>query len=165
MLSGRRIAVLAAVVLLSGCAYAVRSSGPTAAYWSANRPDPGYYCYDCHGYRYFDPYYDWCPNYGFVYRWERSPELVRIYRERYVALKSRDRSLGRLRYPEGYRASRRYREPVDYDAWLRLRSDSGARFRTSHPEQGAPDRGRRKRDSDDDAAHPGRPPSSTPRRI
>jgi len=162
MPGGGRVQVLAALVLVAGCAYAVRSSSPTAAYWSANRPVAGYYCYDCHGYRYFDPYYDWCPNYGFVYHWERSPQAVQIYRERYVALKSTDRRLGRLRYPEGYRATRRYREPASYDVWLRERSERepGARIRKSGPEQGAPARGRRERDPRDDG-----PEGPRPRRI
>jgi len=165
MVWGRPVGLLAALALFAGCAYAVRSTRPTAFYASANRPEPGYYCYDCHGYRCFDPYYDWCPYHGFVYRWERSPALVRIYRERYVALKSTDRRLGRLRYAEGYRATRRYREPVSYDVWLRERSERepGARIRRSGPEQGAPVRGRRKRDPRDD--DPSRPEGPRPRRI
>src|SRR2546422_5758487 len=166
MPGGGRVQVLAALVLVAGCAYAVRSSSPTAAYWSANRPVAGYYCYDCHGYRYFDPYYDWCPNYGFVYHWERSPQAGQIYRERYVALKSKDRSLGRVRYSTGYRATRRYREPVDFESWLRAKTEAGVNFKKSEPEHRAPDRGRKQRGpGDDDQTRPGRSPGPRPRRT
>jgi hypothetical protein len=110
----------AAVVLavLPGCATWVGSRYPvTASYASAARPVASYYCYDCHGYRYLDPYYDWCAGYGFRYAWDRHPEAVRIYRERYVRIKEQNPSFGRYRYPTEYRGQRRYREPRDYDSW------------------------------------------------
>ena len=115
---GRRTAALAlgvGAVLAAGCVTAAQSVRP-AGYWVASRPDPTYYCYDCHGYRYLDPYYDYCVRYGYRYSWDRSPRLVEEYRQRYVALKESDRKLGRYRYPQGYRATPRYREPRAYDA-------------------------------------------------
>jgi len=150
----RRIGWLAVLALVSGCTYASTALRPEPRFYAAGRPDPSYYCYDCHGYRYFDPYYDWCPNYGFAFSWQRHPQLTRIYRERYVALKVRDRQLGRWRYPDGYRASRRFREPRDYDTWLNARD---ARAKASNPsdlEQGASTRGRKTRPRVRDDAGP-----------
>ena len=112
----------AAVLLaaLPGCAAWVASVGPvTASYSSAGRPVASYYCYDCHGYRYLDPYYDWCSGYGFRYAWNEHPDAVRVYRDRYVRIKAQNPSYGRYRYPTEYRAQRRYRQPRDYDAWRR----------------------------------------------
>jgi hypothetical protein len=107
-----------ALALLAGCGVWVQSRYPaTASYDVAGRPVPGYYCYDCHGYRYFDPYYDWCVNYGFRFAWDRHPDAVRIYRERYVRIKEQNPTYGRYRYSAGYRGERRYREPRDYDVW------------------------------------------------
>jgi hypothetical protein len=115
---------LAALALLPGCAVWVGSRYPgTASYAAAGRPVPSYYCYDCHGYRYLDPYYDWCAGYGFRYAWDRHPEAVRVYRERYVRIKAQNPSFGRYRYPTEYRGQRRYREPQDYDSW---RSGAGS---------------------------------------
>src|SRR5204863_5506644 len=55
-------------------------------------------------------------------------------------LKSKDPRLGRSRYREGYRSSRRYREPTDYGVWLQEHAEegSGAGIRKSDPEQSAP---------------------------
>lgn len=109
-------AVLLAV--LPGCAVWVASRYPAAVtYASAGRPAPSYYCYDCHGYRYLDPYYDWCAGYGFRYAWDHHPETVRVYRERYVRIKEQNPSYGRYRYPTEYRRQQRYREPRDYESW------------------------------------------------
>jgi hypothetical protein len=106
------------LAVLPGCAIWVGSRYPlTASYASSGRPSPSYYCYDCHGYRYLDPYYDWCAGYGFRYAWDRHPETVRVYRERYVRIKEQNPSYGRYRYPVEYRRQRRYREPRDYDSW------------------------------------------------
>ena len=110
----------AAVVLavLPGCAIWVGTRHPrTESYASTGRPSASYYCYDCHGYRYLDPYYDWCTGHGFRYAWDRHPETVRAYRERYVRIKEQNPSYGRYRYPVEYRGQRRYREPRDYDSW------------------------------------------------
>lgn len=114
------LAAGAAVMLavLSGCAAWVTSRYPVeAGYASAGRPAASYYCYDCHGYRYLDPYYDWCPGHGFRYAWNEHPEAVRAYRERYVRIKVQNPSYGRYRYPAGYRGQRRYQQPRDYDSW------------------------------------------------
>ena len=109
---------VAALGLLAGCEVWVQSRGPVgAAYDVAGRPAQGYYCYDCHGYRYFDPYYDWCSYYGFRYAWDRHPEAVAVYRERYVRIKEQNPTFGRYRYSAGYRDERRYREPRNYDDW------------------------------------------------
>ena len=106
------------LAMLPGCAAWVASRYPAAAtYSSAGRPVSSYYCYDCHGYRYLDPYYDWCAGYGFRYAWGDHPEAVRVYRERYVRIKQQNPSYGRYRYPAEYRGQRRYREPPDYDSW------------------------------------------------
>jgi len=108
----------AMVAVLPGCAAWMGTRYPAAvAHASAGRPVPSYYCYDCHGYRYLDPYYDWCAGYGFRYAWDRHPEAVSAYRQRYVRIKEENPSFGRYRYPEGYREQRRYREPKDYDSW------------------------------------------------
>jgi hypothetical protein len=149
-----RVGFIAILLLASGCVYASQAVRPEPRLWAGGRPATGYYCYDCHGYRFFDPYYDWCPYYGFAYRWDRSPELIRTYRERYVALKARDRRLGHWRYPNGYRISRRYREPRDYAGWLERRSirDPDARLKTPGTEQSAPDRGKTQRDPRDPGA-------------
>ena len=108
----------ATLIVFPGCAIWVGSRLPvTAGYSPAGRPVPSYYCYDCHGYRYLDPYYDWCAGYGFRYAWDRHPEAVRVYRERYVRIKEQNPSFGRYRYTPEYREQRRYREPRDYDSW------------------------------------------------
>jgi hypothetical protein len=109
---------IAALALLPGCALWIGTRYPVSAgYAHQGRPAPSYYCYDCHGYRYLDPYYDWCMAYGFRYDWNQHPEAVRVYRERYVRIKESNPSFGRYRYPADYRAQRRYREPRDYDSW------------------------------------------------
>ncbi len=111
-------AALAALALLPGCAVWIETSRPaTLRSASFGRPTPSYYCYDCHGYRYLDPYYDWCPGHGFRYAWDRHPETVRVYRERYVRIKEENPSFGRYRYRTDYQGQRRYREPRDYDSW------------------------------------------------
>jgi hypothetical protein len=110
----------AAVVLavLPSCAIWVGTGGPrTGSYASTGRPSASYYCYDCHGYRFFDPYYDWCAGHGFHYAWDRHPETVRVYRERYLRIKEQNPWYGRYRYPSGYRDLRGYRLPRDYDSW------------------------------------------------
>ncbi len=112
-----KVAVVVLAVL-PGCALRVGSRhSPTASYASSQRPSPSYYCYDCHGYRYLDPYYDWCAGYGFRYAWGHHPETVRAYRERYVRIKEQNPTYGRYRYPAEYREQRRYRDPPDYESW------------------------------------------------
>jgi hypothetical protein len=110
--------VTVVLAVLPGCAIWVGTRTPRrASYASTGRPSASYYCYDCHGYRYLDPYYDWCAGYGFRYAWDRHPETVSVYRERYVRIKEQNPSYGRYRYAAEYRAQQRYREPRDYDSW------------------------------------------------
>jgi hypothetical protein len=105
------------MVLLLGCAYGYRSVRIGGRYSAANRPDASYFCYDCHGYRYFDPYYDWCTNFGFRYDWNRYPRVVAVYRQRYLRIREANRDFGRYAYPDDYRSRTRYRMPRDYEAW------------------------------------------------
>jgi len=113
----RWIGWVAGLCLLSGCVYGYQSVAHEARYSPDSRPYPGYYCYDCHGYRYFDPYYDWCAYYGFRFGWSQQPGAVAVYRERYVRIKENHPEYGRYRYRAGYREDPRYRESRDYDAW------------------------------------------------
>lgn len=115
---------VAALGLLSGCVYGYRTVGVEARYSSSSRPDGSYYCYDCHGYRYFDPYYDWCVNYGFRYRWSDHPRAVAVYRERYVRIKENHPDYGRYRYRMDYRRDPRYRDDRDYETWRETRPHS-----------------------------------------
>ena len=105
------------MIALTGCLYGYQSVGVSSRYSSERRPDPTYYCYDCHGYRYFDPYYDWCSGYGFRYRWDRHPRAISVYRKRYLGIRRANRDFGRYTYPEDYRVRTRYREPRDYESW------------------------------------------------
>ena len=142
----RPMGLLVGLAVLSGCVQAYQSVRPEPRLYAATRPTPGYYCYDCHGYRYLDPYYDWCPPNGYRIRWDQSPQLMRVYRERYVALKERDRKLGRYRYADRYRTTRRYRESRDYegDPSHEVRKPE-RRMKDSRREQGAPGRGKSER--------------------
>lgn len=91
--------------------------GAMAGPGDSGRPHPSYYCYDCHGNRYFDPYYDWCAGYGFRFPWSRHPEAIGVYRSRYLRIREAHPEYGRYRYRAGYRETRRYREPKSYEAW------------------------------------------------
>ncbi len=114
------------LLALTGCVAGYGMSSLSARHSLTSRPHPSYYCYDCHGDRFFDPYYDWCVNYGFRYSWASRPEVTRLYRERYLRIKERHPEYGRYRYRSDYRETRRYREPADYEAWLeRGRGDPG----------------------------------------
>jgi hypothetical protein len=119
-----RGAVVAAMLFaISGCVAGMRLVATENGIAPRIRPHASYYCYDCHGYRFFDPYYDWCAYYGFRYAWAGHPEAVAIYRERYPRIKEGHPDYGRYRYRGDYRASRRYREPRDFESW---RSGQGA---------------------------------------
>jgi hypothetical protein len=120
----RWAAMAAGLAVISGCAYGGYQA--REGYVASDRPEASYFCYDCHGNRYFDPYYDWCTRYGFRYGWDAHPQTVVVYRERYVRIKESNPSYGRFRYPASYRASRKYREAPDYDRW---RSNHGGRAR------------------------------------
>jgi hypothetical protein len=108
---------MAGIIALTGCVYGYRSVAVKSSYSAERRPDPSYYCYDCHGYRYFDPYYDWCNGYGFRYRWDRHPNAVSVYRKRYLGIRRANRDFGRYTYPEDYRVRPSYRAPRDYESW------------------------------------------------
>ena len=111
------VGLVAGLALLSGCIYGYSGSIMAARYGPSSRPDPSYYCYDCHGYRYFDPYYDWCTNYGFIYPWRSHPRVINQYRNRYLRIRRTDPTVGRYNYPEYYRERPRYRNPRDYESW------------------------------------------------
>jgi hypothetical protein len=121
------IGVAAVLVGLSGCYYGYRTVAVDARYSAVSRPHASYYCYDCHGYRYFDPYYDWCARYGFRYGWSAHPQVVHLYRQRYVRIREAHPEYGRYRYKPGYRSSTRYRDERDYDSWKSGRSGSAER--------------------------------------
>jgi hypothetical protein len=115
---------LALLLVLSGCAAGYGLTARSSHRAASSRPHPSYYCYDCHGDRFFDPYYDWCAYYGFRYAWAGRPDVVTLYRQRYLAIKREHPEYGRYRYRADYRDTRRYREPADYEAW---RHGGGAR--------------------------------------
>ena len=110
------IAIAAGLLAVVGCGYGYRSMIVQARYSTSSRPDPSYFCYDCHGYAYFDPYYDYCDSQGFRYRWADHPRAMIVYRDRYVRIKEAHPDYGRYRYRAGYRSAERYREPADYEA-------------------------------------------------
>jgi len=109
-------ALVAGVLAVAGCGYGYRyrTIAGQARYSASSRPDASYFCYDCHGYRYFDPYYDYCDSRGFRYRWSEHPRSMIVYRERYVRIKEAHPDFGRYRYKSDYRKADRYREPPDY---------------------------------------------------
>src|SRR5882762_7594393 len=109
--------IAAGLLTLTGCGYGFRMVGVQARYSTDSRPEASYFCYDCHGYRYFDPYYDYCAGCGYQYRWASHPQAIAVYRDRYVRIKESHPDYGRYRYRDGYRATTRYREPPDYPEW------------------------------------------------
>jgi len=143
-------AVVAALLGLSGCVYGYRAAFVQARYSGESRPDASYYCYDCHGYRFFDPYYDWCSYHGFRYRWADHPRAGLLYRERYVRIREIHPEYGRHRYRPGYRASSRYREAPDYETWRREGGGSRSvqptiRRRGTEPREPEQERGKTKK--------------------
>ena len=81
------------------------------------RPHSQYYCYDCHGYTYFDPYYDYCIHYGFRFRWDSYPSLRRYHREHYPVIVKKTPHYGEYKYKPDYRRDRRYQKPPDFETW------------------------------------------------
>jgi hypothetical protein len=81
------------------------------------RPHPQYYCYDCHGYTYFDPYYDYCVYYGFRFTWDSYPSLTRYYREHYPVIVKKTPHYSEYKYKPDYRRDPRYEKPSDYQTW------------------------------------------------
>ena len=116
------VGLLGSAITLGGCVYGYGSM-VQANYSSSSRPHPSYYCYDCHGYRYFDPYYDYCVSNGFRYRWNEQPRVVSMYRERYVRIREYHPDYGRYRYSPDYRSSTRYREGRRYENGRNDRQD------------------------------------------
>jgi hypothetical protein len=53
----RRVAAAADLLALAGSTAGIRYAAVDADDAASARPHPSYCCYDCHGYRYFDPYY------------------------------------------------------------------------------------------------------------
>ena len=133
----RRVAALAALFALAGCTAGIRYAAMDAGSASLGRPHPSYYCYDCHGYRYFDPYYDWCAGYGFRYSWSGHPQVTDLYRARYLRIRESHPEYGRYRYRAGYRETRRYQEPPSYDVWKDREEERDGR-RLKVPEQNPP---------------------------
>lgn len=109
------IAFAAVCVALAGCGYGYRMVVVQPRYSVAARPEGSYFCYDCHGYRYFDPYYDYCAGRGFRYAWAEHPATIALYRERYVRIKEEHPDYGRYQYRSGYRSESSYRDPRDYE--------------------------------------------------
>jgi hypothetical protein len=143
----RWASLTAGLIAAAGCGYGFRTA-PTAAHYSATtRPEGSYFCYDCHGYRYFDPYYDYCASYGFRYHWSRHPEAMAIYRERYVRIKENHPDFGGYRYREGYQSTPGYQEPRDYDRW---RSEAAGKPATGMSQHKA-------KESKPKEKHPGNP--------
>src|SRR5262245_58672621 len=98
------LGLTAGALALTGWVYGYQSVSLAGRYSMESRPDGSYYCYDCHGYRFFDPYYDYCSYYGFRYRWDDYPRATALYRQRYVRIRQAHPEYGRYRYQEDYRA-------------------------------------------------------------
>jgi len=113
------IAIAGGLLALVGCGYGYRTMIVQARYSTSSRPDASYFCYDCHGYRYFDPYYDYCDGNGFRYRWADHPRAMIVYRDRYVRIREAHPDYGRYRYRSGYKSAEQYRDPRDYESWRR----------------------------------------------
>jgi hypothetical protein len=119
------LVTVAAVLFPGGCvAYAhatlsivVDTEGYRGHHGYYARPHPQYYCYDCHGYSYFDPYYDYCVYYGFRFRWDSYPSMRRYYREHYPVIVKRTPHYGEYEYKPDYRRDSRYGKPPDYETW------------------------------------------------
>lgn len=134
-----RWAGLAGALLgLAGCGYGFHMVGVQARYSTSSRPHASYFCYDCHGYRYFDPYYDFCSGRGYRYRWSRHPQAVSIYRDRYVRIKESHPDYGRYRYREDYRSTSRYRDAGEYEPgrpWVKEKPARTERSRAKEREK------------------------------
>jgi hypothetical protein len=134
----RWTAAVAVLLAAAGCASGARMA--TVEPGPSGRPDASYYCYDCHGYRYFDPYYDWCAGYGFRYGWSAHPGVMELYRARYLGIRESHPEYGRYRYHAGYQETRRYREPASYEAW-KARGDGRDGGRAKVREKNSPAEG------------------------
>ena len=120
-----RVLLLAACVValpaLVGCVAYVQGAFPIVigsphSYYHNARPHSSYYCYDCHGYTYFDPYYDYCANFGFRIDWGRQTPLWRYYTRHYDTIVTRT-GYPQYRYKYDYREGPRYKRSVNYERW------------------------------------------------
>ncbi|MFH0778245.1 MAG: hypothetical protein V2A71_06390 [Candidatus Eisenbacteria bacterium] len=112
--------LLGTVPFVWGCVAHFRADFPfviRGSYYHHARPHPHYYCYDCHGYRYFDPYYDFCANYGFRMRWDRYPSLWTYYERHHVTIERERSYFSRYKYKPGYKSLPLYKRPTDYRKW------------------------------------------------
>ncbi|MCX5800243.1 MAG: hypothetical protein NTX17_02505 [Candidatus Eisenbacteria bacterium] len=127
---------VAALPFLAGCIAYLHTSLPIVietgghhGYYGdrgySARPHPQYYCYDCHGYTYFDPYYDYCVQYGFRFRWSDYPSAGRYYRQHYPVIVQKTPHFGEYKYKPDYRTSSKYERPPDYEA---LKKSEGRTF-------------------------------------
>jgi hypothetical protein len=80
------------------------------------RPHSSYFCYDCHGYTYFDPYYDYCVNFGFRIDWRHHTPLWRYYSRHHDRIVIK-RGFPQYRYKYDYREGPRYKGPVNFEQW------------------------------------------------
>ncbi|UCF78194.1 MAG: hypothetical protein JSW03_08795 [Candidatus Eiseniibacteriota bacterium] len=112
-------ASVAALPVLTGCVAHVHARFPLFfhAHRYSPRPHPQYYCYDCHGYTYFDPYYDFCAHYGFRIRWDRYSSLRHYHERYYPRIRRATPHFGEYKYKPDYRKSPQYKKPVDYGTW------------------------------------------------
>lgn len=81
------------------------------------RPHRNYVCYDCHGYTYFDPYYDFCVQYGFRVNWDRSTSLYKYYWRNRAAIRTKPGWSSKYKYRADYRFAPKYKTPTDYETW------------------------------------------------
>ncbi len=95
------VALFGSAIALGGCVYGYGTMVQASTTARPRARIATYYCYDCHGYRYFDPYYDYCVGNGYRYRWSDQPRVVALYRERYVRIKETHPDYGRYRYRAG----------------------------------------------------------------
>ena len=119
-MKARRVVLLLLGVVLStslGCMAIIHQRYHAPRYSPHARPFPRYYCYDCHAYEYFEPYYDFCVRYGFAFRWDDCRSCRSYYEKHYVKIRKRYPRKHVYKYKSDYRKDRRYRVPTDYDVW------------------------------------------------
>jgi hypothetical protein len=110
-----------ALPLLWGCVAVVHTRFPIVIgaghYHHAPRPHSSYYCYDCHGYTYFDPYYDYCMHFGFRVNWGHHTSLWRYYTRNNDTIRVKIKAPPKYKYTRNYRETVRYKSPVNYQKW------------------------------------------------
>jgi hypothetical protein len=144
-------ASVVALPLIFGCVAHVHSRVPFYfhARYQNYRPHPRYYCYDCHGYEYFDPYYDYCSHFGFRFRWERYSSLRAYHRRYYPRIRRATPHFGEYKYKSDYRRHPRYKRPVDYKKWKKSegRDFYSGKKKSSEMKRKAPESKKRSRES------------------